>query len=163
LGTLFSIPPHRSLTCRFFPSRRNRMATRPPCWWAEQSSASRFFRLVLTAFCEEKGWQRNIRFLGTDAPCRKSEAGRKGRRGIAVSRTAMVRARAGIAYTLAEAMANGHCGLAEDELPVALGGSGSGAGGHHRLGGLAHCPFDQVSRRLKPPMRLEHACRERRQ
>src|SRR5260370_38450548 len=30
----------------------------------------------------------------------------------------MVRARAGIAYTLAEAMANGHCGLAEDELLV---------------------------------------------
>ncbi len=28
----------------------------------------------------------------------------------------MVRARAGIAYTLAEAMGNGHCGLAEDEL-----------------------------------------------
>jgi len=30
----------------------------------------------------------------------------------------MVRARAGIAYTLAEATANGHCGLAEDELLV---------------------------------------------
>src|SRR6202035_6093663 len=35
---------------------------------------------------------------------------------LGISRTAMVRARAGIAYTLAEAMANGHCGLAEDEL-----------------------------------------------
>jgi exodeoxyribonuclease V alpha subunit len=30
----------------------------------------------------------------------------------------MVRARAGIAYTLAEAMSNGHCGLAEDELLI---------------------------------------------
>src|SRR5260370_7390732 len=37
---------------------------------------------------------------------------------LGISRTAMVRARAGIAYTLAEAMANGHCGLAEDELLV---------------------------------------------
>src|SRR6202795_2580433 len=35
---------------------------------------------------------------------------------LGISRMAMVRARAGIAYTLAEAMANGHCGLAEDEL-----------------------------------------------
>jgi exodeoxyribonuclease V alpha subunit len=35
---------------------------------------------------------------------------------LGISRTAMVRARAGIAYTLAEAMTNGHCGLAEDEL-----------------------------------------------
>src|ERR1700722_15163742 len=35
---------------------------------------------------------------------------------LGISRTATVRARAGIAYTLAEAMANGHCGLAEDEL-----------------------------------------------
>ncbi len=35
---------------------------------------------------------------------------------LGISRTGMVRARAGIAYTLAEAMANGHCGLAEDEL-----------------------------------------------
>jgi Holliday junction resolvasome RuvABC DNA-binding subunit len=39
-----------------------------------------------------------------------------GRLGIA--RTAMVRAKAGIAYTLAEAMSNGHCGLAEDELLI---------------------------------------------
>jgi exodeoxyribonuclease V alpha subunit len=37
---------------------------------------------------------------------------------LGISRTAMVRARAGITYTLAEAMANGHCGLAEDELLV---------------------------------------------
>jgi exodeoxyribonuclease V alpha subunit len=37
---------------------------------------------------------------------------------LGISRTAMIRARAGIAYTLAEAMANGHCGLAEDELLV---------------------------------------------
>jgi ATP-dependent exoDNAse (exonuclease V) alpha subunit len=37
---------------------------------------------------------------------------------LGISRTAMVRARAAIAYTLAEAMANGHCGLAEDELLV---------------------------------------------
>src|SRR5216684_1807595 len=37
---------------------------------------------------------------------------------LGISRTAMVRARAGIAYTLAEAMANGHCGLAEDKLLV---------------------------------------------
>ena len=35
---------------------------------------------------------------------------------LGISRTGMVRARAGIAYTLAEAMANGHCCLAEDEL-----------------------------------------------
>jgi exodeoxyribonuclease V alpha subunit len=35
---------------------------------------------------------------------------------LGIARTAMVRARAGIAYTLAEAMGNGHCGLAEDEL-----------------------------------------------
>jgi exodeoxyribonuclease V alpha subunit len=37
---------------------------------------------------------------------------------LGIARTAMVRARAGIAYTLAEAMSNGHCGLAEDELLV---------------------------------------------
>src|SRR6202521_5442918 len=37
---------------------------------------------------------------------------------LGISRTAMVRARAGIAYTLAAAMTNGHCGLAEDELLV---------------------------------------------
>jgi exodeoxyribonuclease V alpha subunit len=37
---------------------------------------------------------------------------------LGISRTAMIRARAGIAYTLAEATANGHCGLAEDELLV---------------------------------------------
>jgi exodeoxyribonuclease V alpha subunit len=37
---------------------------------------------------------------------------------LGISRTAMVRARAGIAYTLAEAMANGRCGLAENELLV---------------------------------------------
>jgi exodeoxyribonuclease V alpha subunit len=30
----------------------------------------------------------------------------------------MVRARAGIGYTLAEAMSNGHCGFAEDELLI---------------------------------------------
>src|ERR1700719_1368821 len=35
---------------------------------------------------------------------------------LGISRTAMVRARAGIAYTLAEAMTNGHCWVAEDEL-----------------------------------------------
>src|SRR5580658_2941155 len=35
---------------------------------------------------------------------------------LGIARTAMIRARAGIAYTLAEAMSNGHCGLAEDEL-----------------------------------------------
>src|SRR5271163_2500785 len=37
---------------------------------------------------------------------------------LGIERTAMVRARAGIAYTLAEAMSNGHCGLAEDELLI---------------------------------------------
>jgi len=37
---------------------------------------------------------------------------------LGIARTAMIRARAGIAYTLAEAMSNGHCGLAEDELLV---------------------------------------------
>src|ERR1700737_3887705 len=37
---------------------------------------------------------------------------------LGISRTATVRARAGVAYTLAEAMANGHCGLGEDELLV---------------------------------------------
>ena len=37
---------------------------------------------------------------------------------LGISRTAMVRARAGIAFTLAEAMTNGHCGLAEDDLLV---------------------------------------------
>jgi exodeoxyribonuclease V alpha subunit len=37
---------------------------------------------------------------------------------LGIARTAMVRARAGIAYTLAEAMSNGHCGLAEDELLI---------------------------------------------
>jgi exodeoxyribonuclease V alpha subunit len=30
---------------------------------------------------------------------------------LGIARTAMIRARAGIAYTLAEAMTNGHCGL----------------------------------------------------
>src|SRR3984957_4293398 len=35
---------------------------------------------------------------------------------LGIARTAMIRARAGIAYTLAEAMTNGHCGLPEDEL-----------------------------------------------
>jgi exodeoxyribonuclease V alpha subunit len=37
---------------------------------------------------------------------------------LGIARTAMIRARAGIAYTLAEAMSNGHCGLAEDELLI---------------------------------------------
>src|ERR1700726_1160030 len=37
---------------------------------------------------------------------------------LGISRTAMVRARAGIAYTPAGAKADGHCGLAEDELLV---------------------------------------------
>jgi exodeoxyribonuclease V alpha subunit len=35
-----------------------------------------------------------------------------------IARTPMIRARAGIAYTLAEAMSHGHCGLAEDESLV---------------------------------------------
>ena len=35
---------------------------------------------------------------------------------LGIARTAMIRARAAIAYTLAEAMTNGHCGLPEDEL-----------------------------------------------
>src|SRR5258708_19695193 len=37
---------------------------------------------------------------------------------LGISSPATVPPRAGIAYTLAEAMANGHCGLAEDELLV---------------------------------------------
>src|SRR6202453_3009655 len=35
---------------------------------------------------------------------------------LGIARTSMIQARAGIAYTLAEAMTNGHCGLPEDEL-----------------------------------------------
>lgn len=35
---------------------------------------------------------------------------------LGISRTALVRARAGVAYTLMEATTAGHCGLAEDEL-----------------------------------------------
>ena len=35
---------------------------------------------------------------------------------LGIEKTAMVRARAGIAYALAEAMDEGHCGLPRDEL-----------------------------------------------
>src|SRR6202045_1110284 len=57
------------------------------------------------------GWPATSRALASNR--RDLIAGRLG-----IARTGMVRARAGIAYALAEAMANGHCGLAEDELLV---------------------------------------------
>ena len=37
---------------------------------------------------------------------------------LGISKTAMIRARAGIAYALMEAVADGHCGLPEDDLLV---------------------------------------------
>jgi exodeoxyribonuclease V alpha subunit len=40
---------------------------------------------------------------------------------LGIARTAMIRARAGIAYTLAEAMSDGHYGLPEDELLAQAG------------------------------------------
>src|SRR5258708_29297659 len=55
------------------------------------------------------GWPATSRGLGSKSADLIAER-------LGISGTAMVRARAGIAYTLAEAMANGHCGLAEDEL-----------------------------------------------
>lgn len=40
---------------------------------------------------------------------------------LGIEKTAMIRARAGITYTLAEAISDGHCGLPEDELlPMAV-------------------------------------------
>ena len=63
---------------------------------------------------------------------------------LGIEKTAMVRARAGIAYALAEAMDEGHCGLPRDELlPLAeklleipsgadRGGDSAGTGRRHR-------------------------------
>ena len=35
---------------------------------------------------------------------------------LGIEKTAMIRARAGISYTLTEAVSDGHCGLPEDDL-----------------------------------------------
>ena len=52
---------------------------------------------------------RDIRGIGFKT--RRPDRGRLG-----IAKTAMIRARAGITYALAEAMDDGHCGLPEDEL-----------------------------------------------
>ena len=74
---------------------------------------------------------------------------------LGIEKTAMIRARAGISYALAEAMDEGHCGLPADELRRAGGGA---AGDPRRGGGCGASSWSWPRARVVADTVGERAC-----